>query len=223
VQDIATIGEMCPAALLQGIVAIVLVSGSLFVLQLPARQLHISQFWLERGSYLLVGLLGLMLCLRAGRRLVALATPRPRFRALTPHSVHHEKCGCGHQHVPSEKQLTAADDWRARIMVVLSMGIRPCTGAVLILLFSKVMGVFVWGMLSALAMALGTAITLSGLALLVQGSRHIAERLSQRRAPALWYQVGWTTLALAGGCTLLLAAGVMWFSAQPLSNGIRLF
>jgi len=211
------------AALLQGMVAIGLVTGCVFILQLPARQLHISQFWLERGSYLLVGLLGLLLSLRAVRRLVALARQRPRLLALTPHSAHHAQCGCGHQHVPDEKQLGAADDWRARVMVVLSMGIRPCSGAVLILLFSQVMGVFNWGMLAALAMALGTGITLCALALLVQGSRQIAERLSQRQTPALWHQVGWTTLALAGGCILLVAAGGMWFAAEPPSSGLRIF
>ncbi|MDK6768715.1 nickel transporter, partial [Klebsiella aerogenes] len=42
------------ASLLQGMVAIVLVVVVLTLLQLPARQLHLSSFWLEKGSYLLV-------------------------------------------------------------------------------------------------------------------------------------------------------------------------
>lgn len=53
------------AALLQGFVAIGLVVGVLTVLQLPARQLHLSGFWLEKGSYALVGGLGILLCWRA--------------------------------------------------------------------------------------------------------------------------------------------------------------
>lgn len=53
------------AALLQGLVAIGLVVGVLTVLQLPARQLHLSGFWLEKGSYALVGGLGILLCWRA--------------------------------------------------------------------------------------------------------------------------------------------------------------
>lgn len=53
------------ASLLQGVVAIALVVVVLTLLQLPARQLHLSSFWLEKGSYLLVGALGLLLCWRA--------------------------------------------------------------------------------------------------------------------------------------------------------------
>ncbi len=56
------------AALLQGLVAIGLVVGVLTVLQLPARQLHLSGFWLEKGSYALVGGLGILLCWRAIKR-----------------------------------------------------------------------------------------------------------------------------------------------------------
>lgn len=48
-----------------GFVAIGLVVGVLTVLQLPARQLHLSGFWLEKGSYALVGGLGILLCWRA--------------------------------------------------------------------------------------------------------------------------------------------------------------
>ncbi len=48
-----------------GVVAIGLVVGVLTVLQLPARQLHLSGFWLEKGSYALVGGLGILLCWRA--------------------------------------------------------------------------------------------------------------------------------------------------------------
>jgi ABC-type nickel/cobalt efflux system permease component RcnA len=46
-------------------VAIALVVVVLALLQLPARQLHLSSFWLEKGSYLLVGALG---CCCAGGR-----------------------------------------------------------------------------------------------------------------------------------------------------------
>lgn len=52
-------------------------------------------------------------------------------------------------------------------MIVLSMGMRPCSGAIMVLLFSKVIGVFSWGMASVLAMAAGTSLTITSLALLV--------------------------------------------------------
>ncbi|HKN04649.1 MAG TPA: nickel/cobalt transporter [Buttiauxella sp.] len=211
------------ASLLQGLVAIGLVTVVLGILALPSRQLHMSSFWLEKGSYLLVGILGLMLCVRALRNLQHVLRKPQRFTSFTPHHVHDEKCGCGHQHLPTEKQLEAGEDWRARIMIVLSMGMRPCSGALMVLLFSKVIGVYHWGMLSALTMAAGTSLTISGLAFLVHGFRTLAVRMSGNKAPVLWRQVAWATLALAGGGILVLAAVVMWLSAQPVVRGIRPF
>ncbi|MGV7092318.1 nickel/cobalt transporter [Siccibacter turicensis] len=211
------------ASLLQGVVAIALVSVVLALLKLPARSLHLSSFWLEKGSYLLVGVLGLLLCYRAIKALRRLA-PRPRrFTAFTPHHQHHAGCGCGHQHLPDSEQLARSDDWRARLAIIFSMGMRPCSGAIMVLLFSKVAGVFGWGVVSALAMAAGTALTISALALLVHAFRHLAMRLSADRTPALWRRVGSATLALTGGAILVGAAVVMWLSAQPPGGGLRPF
>ncbi|CAM6220852.1 Nickel/cobalt efflux system [Citrobacter sedlakii] len=218
----SSIGLTLASSLLQGLVAIGLVVLVLGVLQLPARQLHLSSFWLEKGSYALVGVLGLLLCWRALKKLRALLR-KPKFTAFTPHHTHHENCGCGHQHLPDPQQLSNDDDWRARLMIILSMGMRPCSGAIMVLLFSKVIGVFYWGMASALAMAAGTSLTITSLALLVHSFRTLAARLSGNSAPVLWRQVGWLTLALAGGTFLMIAAVVMWVSAAPTGRGLRPF
>lgn len=218
----SSIGLTLASSLLQGLVAIVLVVVVLTLLQLPARQLHLSSYWLEKGSYALVGLLGLLLCWRALKKL-RLLLRRPQFRSFTPHHVHDAHCGCGHQHLPTPEQLTRGDDWRARLMIILSMGMRPCSGAIMVLLFSKVIGVFSWGVASAMAMAAGTSLTISTLALLVHSFRQLAVRLSGNKTPVLWQQVGWLTLALAGGVILVTAAAVMWLSAVPVGRGLRPF
>lgn len=218
----SSIGLTLASSLLQGLVAIGLVVVVLTVLQLPARQLHMSSFWLEKGSYALVGVLGILLCWRALKKLRTLLH-RPVFTAFTPHHEHHENCGCGHQHLPNPEQMQSGDDWRARLMIILSMGMRPCSGAIMVLLFSKVIGVFSWGMASALAMAAGTSLTITSLALLVHSFRTLAVRLSGNRTPVLWRQVGWTTLALAGGAVLIVAAVIMWVSAVPVGRGLRPF
>ena len=218
----SSLGLTLAASLLQGLVAIGLVVVVLTLLQLPARQLHLSSFWLEKGSYALVGVLGLLLCWRALKKLRALLR-KPKFTAFTPHHVHDQHCGCGHQHMLDPKQLERDEDWRARLVIVLSMGMRPCSGAIMVLLFSKVIGVFNWGMAAALAMAAGTSLTISGLALLVHGFRQLAVKLSGNKTPPLWQHVGWATLALAGGVILLVAALVMWSSAAPVGGGLRPF
>ena len=218
----SSIGLTLASSLLQGLVAIGLVVVVLSLLQLPSRQLHLSSFWLEKGSYALVGVLGLILCWRALKKLRALLK-KPTFTSFTPHHVHDAHCGCGHQHLPTQEQLQNGDDWRARLMIILSMGMRPCSGAIMVLLFSKVIGVFGWGMISALAMAAGTSLTISSLALLVHSFRQLAVKLSGNKTPVLWRQVGWTTLALAGGVVLLVAAVTMWVSAVPVGRGLRPF
>lgn len=218
----SSIGLTLASSLLQGGVAIVLVAVVLSLLQLPARQLHMSSFWLEKGSYALVGVLGFILCWRALKKLRQLLQ-KPKFKTFMPHHVHDAHCGCGHQHLPTQEQLQNGDDWRARLMIVLSMGMRPCSGAIMVLLFSKVIGVFGWGMLSALAMAAGTSLTISSLALLVHSFRQLAVKLSGNKTPVLWRQIGWTTLALAGGVILLVAAITMWMSAVPVGRGLRPF
>lgn len=218
----SSIGLTLASSLLQGLVAIALVVVVLTVLQLPARQLHMSSFWLEKGSYALVGVLGLLLCWRAVKKLRALLQ-KPKFKAFTAHHVHDAHCGCGHQHLPTQEQLQSGDDWRARLMIILSMGMRPCSGAIMVLLFSKVIGVFSWGVVSALAMAAGTSLTITSLALLVHSFRQLAVKLSGNKTPVLWRQVGWTTLALAGGVILLVAAVTMWVSAVPVGRGLRPF
>jgi len=59
--------------------------------------------------------------------------------------------------------------------------------------------------------------------LLVHSFRQLAIRLSGNKTPVLWQQIGWTTLALAGGVMLLAAAVVMWVSAVPVGRGLRPF
>lgn len=218
----SSIGLTLASSLLQGMVAIVLVVVVLTLLKLPARQLHLSSFWLEKGSYALVGVLGLLLCWRAVKKLRMLMG-KPTFKTFTPHHVHNAQCGCGHQHLPTQAQLQSGEDWRARLMIILSMGMRPCSGAIMVLLFSKVIGVFSWGVISALAMAAGTSLTITSLALLVHSFRQLAVKLSGNATPVLWKQVGWTTLALAGGIVLLVAAVTLWISAVPTGRGLRPF
>jgi ABC-type nickel/cobalt efflux system permease component RcnA len=208
------------SAIVQGLVAILLVSVVLGVLQLSSRQLHQSSFWMEQGSFILVILLGLLLCWRALKRVYhTLKSLRPvpamKIRSISPQGaqphVHDDHCGCGHQHVPSDKQLQAGGDLRTQIAIVLAMGLRPCSGAVMVLLFAKVIGVYSWGVISAIAMAIGTSLTVSFIGVLVFYSRALAVKLSASRTPAVWQRIAWSLLALGGGIVLLVA-GILLYS-----------
>jgi ABC-type nickel/cobalt efflux system permease component RcnA len=71
---------------------------------------------------------------------------------------------------------------------VLSVGIRPCSGALVVLVFALAQGVFWAGIASTFLMALGTALTVAALAVLAVGAKDIARRLAggdDRRAGRL--------------------------------------
>ena len=220
------------SAIVQGLVAILLVSVVLGVLQLSSRQLHQSSFWMERGSFILVMLLGLLLCWRALKRVwqtIKSLRPAPamRIRRLSPLGneahIHDEHCGCEHQHVPSDQQLQAGGDLRTQVAIVLAMGLRPCSGAIMVLLFAKVIGVYSWGVISAITMAVGTSLTVSLIGVLVFYSRALAVKLSATRTPAAWQRITWSLLALTGGIVLLVAGMLLYSSGggdvSPITGG----
>lgn len=80
--------------------------------------------------------------------------------------------------MPSPKDLEGVWSWRKAIALAVSIGIRPCTGAILVLLFALSQGLLLAGVFATFAMAIGTAITVSVLAALAVGSRDLATRLA---------------------------------------------
>lgn len=214
------------ASLLQGSVAIALVTVMLVLLKTSSRQLHLSSFWLEKGSYLLVIGLGVMIGYRALRSLWRTLRPRPApvFRAFKPHHQHDDQCGCGHAHLPTPQQMSGNLSVKTQLLVVVSMGLRPCSGAIMMLLFAKVIGVYGWGVISAAVMALGTALTISAIGLLVQQARTVAQRLAQPGVTAGMTRLLIPALALTGSLILIVAGIALWQSAQmTLGGGIRPF
>jgi ABC-type nickel/cobalt efflux system permease component RcnA len=72
---------------------------------------------------------------------------------------------CGHSHAPNPAMLTGDRfSWKTAWSAVAAVGLRPCSGALIVLTFAFLNGLYVGGVLSVLAMAAGTAITVSVLA-----------------------------------------------------------
>ena len=65
-------------------------------------------------------------------------------------------------------------------MTVVAAGLRPCSGAILVLVFALAQGIFAAGVAATLAMSLGTAITTSALACFAVLAGGLAVRLSGR-------------------------------------------
>jgi len=78
--------------------------------------------------------------------------------------------------VPSD--LAGPGGWRRGLSAIFTVGIRPCSGAILVLVFALAQGLFWAGVAATLVMGLGTAITVAAIAVIAVSARNLARRLS---------------------------------------------
>jgi nickel/cobalt exporter len=90
--------------------------------------------------------------------------------------VHDEHCGHSHGPVPSE--LAGAGGWRRGFGAIFAVGLRPCSGAILVLVFALAQGMFWAGIAATFVMGLGTAITVATIAVIAVSAKDLARRLS---------------------------------------------
>jgi ABC-type nickel/cobalt efflux system permease component RcnA/ABC-type uncharacterized transport system substrate-binding protein len=119
------------------------------------------------------------------------------------HGHHH------HHHVVTADQT--GGDWREQLGVVLSAGLRPCSGALLVLVFAWSQGVFVAGVAAAFLMGLGTAITVSVLAVVAVSAKGLARRYLDANGRLGSRLVG---LAELLGALVVLAFGLAMLAAS---------
>lgn len=232
------------SALAQGITAILLVGVLIGIFGWLARDALGQVRTLEIASFALVALLGLWLMLRAVRhawRLYRATAPerparvhshredtrqpapghsRPHDSAYPAHGhAHHADCGCG---TPHHVDPNHGGTWWG---TVLAVGIRPCSGAVLIMAVSTALGMAWAGMAAVLAMSLGTAVTVSVLATLAVSARDWTRRwLRPTRLGHVTYIA--PALGLAGGGLIALIGFSLVLGAiayQPVAHplGVR--
>jgi ABC-type nickel/cobalt efflux system permease component RcnA len=96
---------------------------------------------------------------------------------------HHHDCGCGHVHMPDASVAAGSLDWRKAWTVIASTALRPCTGALIVLVFSISQKLLLAGIAATLIMGLGTAITVASLAVLAVSARQTASLLTSADSP----------------------------------------
>jgi nickel/cobalt exporter len=193
------------AALLQALIAIALVGAAGFVFQATASQMTHAADWIELASYCSVAAIGAWLVWRKGSALIAALSQhlargravasapayagvtweRPAFslsaaayRAGSPDAMGRPSDECGHVHMPDPAELDGHFSWRAAAGTVIAAGARPCSGAILILVFAMAQGLFAAGVAAALAMAVGTAVATGALAWVAVFAKATAMRLA---------------------------------------------
>jgi nickel/cobalt exporter len=98
---------------------------------------------------------------------------------------------CGHSHGPQPQMLAGPGGWSRGISAVVAVGLRPCSGAILVLVFALAQGLFPLGVAATLVMGLGTAITVATIATFAVGAKGLALRVVSQRA-------GYAALAMRG-------------------------
>lgn len=213
------------SAMLQAVSAVLLMALVFLVLRGTAVSMTDATWFMEIASYLLIAAFGAWLL---WAKLKPLVSRRPASLSMAQagghhhdhhhghsHGYHHgpgEACAaCGHSHAPdpallSGRRLDPGTAWSA----VVAVGLRPCSGALIVLTFAFLNGLYAGGILAVFAMALGTAITVSLLATLAVMAKGLAVRLSGGgRAGALVhsaFEIGGALLVLLLGLVLLAAS-----------------
>src|ERR1700682_1346745 len=121
--------------------------------------------------------------------------------------VHDEHCGHSHGPVPSE--LAGPGGWRRGFGAIFAVGLRPCSGAILVLVFALAQGLFWAGVAATFVMGLGTAITVAAIASFAVGARTLAARFAKSREGTgglllRGLEVGAAGLVLVFGALLLM-------------------
>ncbi|KAE8177844.1 nickel/cobalt transporter [Photobacterium carnosum] len=158
------------SAFVQAVVAITLVSILLVFFKSSMRQVNDAADQFISYSFMAMLLLGVIVIYRSLKQAWQLRT------ALLHHHDHGDNCGCGHKHFANADEINQATSLREYIVIIFSIGIRPCTGAILVLLFANMVGLYWLGVISAILMAVGTALTTSAIALLTLSGKKIVSR-----------------------------------------------
>lgn len=185
----ALAGIALAASLGQATMAVGLVHGGIALFDWTRAQVtDLGEGVLTQASTVMIGLVGLWLAVRGVRGLVALARPAPLAAVGAGHDGHgheghgHEGhghghgghdhrpgavCGaCGHRHGPSLEEVSRLTGWRDAALLIGAIAIRPCTGALFLLILTWRMGIAGAGILATYVMGLGTAVITVGVAVL---------------------------------------------------------
>jgi len=142
------------------------------------------------------------------------------------HSHHddHAHAGCdhedhasawGHAHAPEPEELGGAGGWRRGLSAVVAVGARPCSGAIILLVFALAQGLFWTGVAATFVMGIGTALTVAAIATIAVGAKSWAKHVAETRS-------GYGMLAMrgieVGAAVLIIGFGALLLSGYMVSE-----
>jgi ABC-type nickel/cobalt efflux system permease component RcnA len=184
------------SALMQALVAVAIVGICAWLLNATAKTMCGAERTIEILSYALIAAFGARLVWTKGGgffRALQVRQPAPAMAHAHHHHDHgHHHHGhdhddhvhdehCGHSHGPVPSELAGPGGWRRGLGAIFAVGIRPCSGAILVLVFALAQGLFWAGVAATFVMGLGTAITVATIAVIAVSAKDLARRLSAGR------------------------------------------
>jgi nickel/cobalt transporter (NicO) family protein len=121
----------------------------------------------------------------------------------------------GHAHGPEPQALAGPGGWKRGLSAIVAVGLRPCSGAIILLVFALSQGLLWAGVVSAFVMGLGTAITVAAIATLAVSAKAFVQRFTVNR-------IGYGGVLVrgleAGAAVLIMAFGFMLLAGYMASE-----
>ncbi len=121
----------------------------------------------------------------------------------------------GHAHAPEPQELAGPGGWQRGLSAIVAVGLRPCSGAILVLVFALAQGLFWAGVVATFIMGLGTAITVAVIATIAVGAKSWAQRFANARS-------GYGMLAMrgieVGAAVVIIAFGALLLTGYIVSE-----
>jgi len=210
------------AALLQGFSAVAIVGIGAMVFKATAKHMTAASNVVEIASYAGIVALGGALVYVKGAALLSAWRAAPAVAVAaggTARAFLADDCalnhvhgpGCAHFHAPDPRTLGAGFSWKSALLTMTAAGSRPCSGAILVLVFALAQGIFSAGVFAVAAMSLGTAITTAALASAAVLAKNAAVKYSkagsrQALIAGRLFEAGAALAVLGLGLVLLFAA-----------------
>lgn len=187
------------SAILQALTAIAIVGVVAALLGATAKAMGNTVRVIEIVSYTLILLIGLRLLWVKGRAFLR------ALRLGAGHHTHdhthehghghhhhhdhdhdhdHDASAWSHGHAPEPSELAGVHWLRRGLTAIVAVGLRPCSGAIIVLVFALAQGLFWIGVASTFVMGLGTAITVAAIATLAVAARELAGKLAKAKPGA---------------------------------------
>ena len=126
------------------------------------------------------------------------------------HDHDHEASAWGHAHAPEPQELAGKHWLRRGLAAIVAVGLRPCSGAIIVMVFALAQGIFWIGVASTFVMGIGTAITVTGIATIAVAARHFAGRIAKSKAG--------TGMLLIRGLETAAALAIVFFGVALLTG-----